>query len=192
MERFLFKWARLGIFHSHQPENRVREVFICKIAFLLSAGLVSQTVCPSLESKVNKKWWESASHAHTPLKHEAVVCGKYFSDLFKLHPTVSGISQGLEVIRFNPFYRLPSNLVPPELRSWNLSLPCILTLASSLYRNPCISSFCPLHLRFCSLLPQYGIYSHVGFPHAAPFKNQMLTWDEFDYVVLWEALVEFN
>lgn len=140
MERFLFKWARLGIFHSHQPENRVREVFICKIAFLLSAGLVSQTVCPSLESKVNKKWWESASHAHTPLKHEAVVCGKYFSDLFKLHPTVSGISQGLEVIRFNPFYRLPSNLVPPELE-----------LLSSLHPDPGIKSVQkPMHLIFLS------------------------------------------
>lgn len=54
IEQFLLKWARLGIFHSHEPENKVKEVFICKIAFPLSAGLVSQTVCLSLESKVNK------------------------------------------------------------------------------------------------------------------------------------------
>lgn len=38
----------------------------------------------------------------------------------------------------------------------------------------------------------YGIYNHVSFPLTAPFKNQMLAWDEFDYVVLWDALVEFN
>lgn len=43
-----------------------------------------------------------------------MLCRKYFSDLFKLHPTVLGISRWLEVIRFNPFYCLPSNLVPPK------------------------------------------------------------------------------
>lgn len=39
---------------SQSQENEIREIFIYKIAFLLSTGLASQTVCLSLESKVNK------------------------------------------------------------------------------------------------------------------------------------------